>query len=111
MTWKQRATDNFNRFASGSAFDLATIVGSLSELNAVKPLSPRDRDVLDKARKNLICEISEVMGETKGEAEQQINEALGAAKNRSSDSQKSRGSKLSRVRRSLSPASRPQRIT
>ena len=111
MTWKQRATDNFNRFASGSAFDLATIVGSLSELNEVKPLSPRDRDVLDKARKNLICEISEVMGETKGEAEQQINEALSAAKNRSSGSQRSRGSKLSRVRRSLNPASRPQRIT
>ena len=98
MTWKQRATDNFNLFASGSAFDLATIVGSLTELNAIKPLSPRDRDVLDKARKNLICEISEVMGETKSAAEQQVNDALKALKKRSSGSQGARDSTLSRIR-------------
>jgi CarD family transcriptional regulator len=96
MSWKQRATDNFNRFASGSAFDLAAIIGSLTELNEIKPLSPRDRDVLDKARKNLICEISEVMGETKSAAEQQINDALEVAKKRGHASQH-RDSKLSRV--------------
>jgi RNA polymerase-interacting CarD/CdnL/TRCF family regulator len=101
MTWKQRATDNFNRFASGSAFDLAAIIGSLTELNEIKPLSPRDRDVLDKARKNLICEISEVMGQTKSAAEQQINEALEAVKKRGHASQGHRDSKpfrLSRIR-------------
>jgi CarD family transcriptional regulator len=75
-SWKQRAMDNFNLFASGSAFDLATIVGSLSELNEIKPLSPRDREVLDKARKNLICEISVVMGEPKSAAEKQIDDSL-----------------------------------
>ncbi len=111
MTWKQRASDNFNLFASGSAFDLATIIGSLTELNEIKPLSPRDREVLDKARKNLICEISEVMGETKDEAEQQVNDALDAVKNRSSGSQGHRVSKLSRVRDSLIPGRGAQRIT
>lgn len=98
MTWKQRASDNFNLFASGSAFDLAKIIGSLTELNAIKPLSPRDRDVLDKAKKNLICEISEVMGETKSAAEQQVNDALSAVKKRGSGSQLPRENKLSRIR-------------
>jgi RNA polymerase-interacting CarD/CdnL/TRCF family regulator len=95
MTWKQRATDNFNLFASGSPFDLATIVGSLTELNETKPLSPHDRDVLDKARKNLICEISEVMGETKSAAEQQVNDAL---KSRSTGSKGHHAFKLTRIR-------------
>ncbi len=76
MNWKQRAIDNLKLFASGSAFDLATIVGSLTDLNEKKALSPRDREVLDKARKNLICEISEVMGKTKSAAEQQVDDAL-----------------------------------
>ena len=76
VNWKQRAIDNSKLFASGSAFDLAKIIGSLSELNETKALSPRERQVLDKARKNLICEISEAMGESKSAAEQQVNNAL-----------------------------------
>jgi RNA polymerase-interacting CarD/CdnL/TRCF family regulator len=94
MTWKRRATDNFNLFASGSALDLATIIGSLTELNETTPLSPRDREVLDKARKNLICEIAEVMHEAKSAAEQRVNKALDAVKRRSTTSQEYR--KLSR---------------
>lgn len=111
MTWKQRATDNFNLFASGSPFDLARIICSLTDLNETKPLSPRDRDQLDKARKNLICEISEATGETKSAAEQQVNDALEAVKSRSSGSQGHRDSKLSRVRRSLTPGHPAHRIT
>lgn len=76
VNWKQRAIDNSKLLASGSAFDLAQIIGSLSELNETKALSARERQVLDKARKNLICEISEVMGETKSAAEEQVNNAL-----------------------------------
>lgn len=109
MTWKQRATANFNRFASGSAFDLVTIVTTLTELNQIKPLSPRDRDVLDKARKNLICEISEVTGETRSAAEQQVNDALAAVKTRSSGSEAQRDSRLSRIPVSLTIGRRPQR--
>ena len=97
MNWKQRALDNLKLFASGSALDLAAIVGSLTELNETKALSPRDREVLDKARKNLICEISEVLGETKGAAEQQVNEALEATKRRRRSSQKYPESDFSRI--------------
>jgi CarD family transcriptional regulator len=76
MKWKQRAIDNSKLLASGSALDLAQIIGTLTELNGTKALSPRDRQVLDRARRNLICEISEVMGKTKIAAEQQVDDAL-----------------------------------
>jgi len=68
--WKQRATENSKLFTSGSAFDLAEIVASLTELRDSRPLT------LQKARKLLIGEISEVMGETKTIAEGQLDRAL-----------------------------------
>jgi CarD family transcriptional regulator len=74
--WKQRAMDNAKLLSSGSAFDLAEVVESLTELSAMRALSPRDRQTLDKARKRLICEISEVTGETKGVTEEQVDSAL-----------------------------------
>jgi CarD family transcriptional regulator len=74
--WKQRGIDNARLLASGSAFDLAEIVESLTELREAKALLPRDRQTLDKARKFLICEISEVMEESRDRAEGQIDKAL-----------------------------------
>jgi CarD family transcriptional regulator len=74
--WKQRIIDNLKLLSSGSAFDLAEVVESLTELNQTKALSPRDRQTLDRARKLLICEISEVMRETKSAAEEQVDKAL-----------------------------------
>src|SRR5262245_27370 len=78
MDCKQRANDNFNLLTSGSAFDLAEIVKSLTSLSEKKALSIRENQMLEKARKLLICEISEVMGVTKSAAEEQINKALKA---------------------------------
>lgn len=74
--WNQRALDNLKLFTSGSAFDLAEIVESLCELRKTKVLSPSDRQTLERARKLLACEISEVMGETKSAAEEKIDQAL-----------------------------------
>jgi CarD family transcriptional regulator len=78
--WKQRADDNFKLLTSGSAFDLAEVVKSLTKLGRKRELSFRESQTLEKARKLLIGEISEVMGETKSAAEEQIDEALRAAK-------------------------------
>jgi RNA polymerase-interacting CarD/CdnL/TRCF family regulator len=75
--WKQRAIDNLKLMSSGSAFDLAEIVESLTVLNEIKALSLRDRQTLDKAKKLLVCEISEVMEETKSTAKEQVDKALG----------------------------------
>ncbi len=76
--WKQRAIENSKLLASGSAFDLAEVIESLTELNETKTLSPRDRETLDRARRLLICEISEVMGETRSAAQEHIDKALTA---------------------------------
>jgi CarD family transcriptional regulator, regulator of rRNA transcription len=75
---KQRANDILRLFTSGSAFDLAEIVGSLAELSKAKSLSPRESWTLVRARNLLICEISEVMGQTKSAVEEQVDQALRA---------------------------------
>ena len=73
---KQRACDNAKLLSSGSAFDLAEIVESLTELGETKALSSRERATLDRAKRLLVYEISEVMGATKQEAEQQVDQTL-----------------------------------
>jgi RNA polymerase-interacting CarD/CdnL/TRCF family regulator len=74
--WKQRASDHSKLFTSGSPFDLAKIVASLTELSDSRSLTVGDSRALGRARALLICEISEVMGETKTAAEEQIDQAL-----------------------------------
>ena len=82
--WQQRANDNFKLLTSGSAFDLAEVVKSLTQLSEKKSLSFRESRTLERARKLLIGVISEVIGETKSAAEKQIDEALKARKSESS---------------------------
>lgn len=73
---KQRANDILKRFTSGSAFDMAEVIESLTELGKTKMLTLRESWTLTKARKLLVCEIAEVLGETKSAAEQQVDQAL-----------------------------------
>ena len=73
---KQRARDNSKLFLSGSAFDLAEIVESLTELIETKSLSSGERGTLERAKRLLVCEISEVTGTSRQEAEDQIDQAL-----------------------------------
>jgi len=75
---RQRARDNMKLLASGSAFGLAEIIESLTELSETKTLSFGEHKILDKARALLVYEISEVIGKTIGEAEQQVGVALKA---------------------------------
>jgi RNA polymerase-interacting CarD/CdnL/TRCF family regulator len=74
--WKERAKENALRLASGSAFDLAEIVESLTARSTTKELSFPERRLLEKARTLLVGEIAEVMQETRSAAEQQIDRAL-----------------------------------
>ena len=78
--WRQRELDNSKLFNSGSIFELAKLVKSLTRLSDTKTLAPHDRDTLYRARKLLICEISEVMGESKPAAEARIDSVLDSAK-------------------------------
>jgi RNA polymerase-interacting CarD/CdnL/TRCF family regulator len=74
--WRQRNTDTAKLFSSGSAFDLAAIVESLTNLGEAKSLSPYERDTLTRARRLLVCEISEVTGESRTSVEDQVTRAL-----------------------------------
>lgn len=76
LNGKERATANMKLLTSGSAFDLAQLIESLTALNEIRALLPSDRQALDKARKMLICEISEVTGETKRAAQEEVDRAL-----------------------------------
>ena len=78
--WKQRGKDLLKLFSSGSAFDLAEIVESLTTLAERKPLSVRESWTLEKARKLLVCEISEVMGKAMSVVEERVDQALKARK-------------------------------
>jgi RNA polymerase-interacting CarD/CdnL/TRCF family regulator len=74
--WRQRASDNLKLFNSGSPFDLAEVVVSLTELQNNKPLTLGESGTLDRAKRLLVCEISEVTGEPKTMVEEQLDEAL-----------------------------------
>lgn len=78
--WKQRASDNLKLFTSGSPFDLAEVVASLTELSDTRTLTLGESGTLARARRLLICEISEVMDETKMAAEEQVDQALTSRK-------------------------------
>ncbi|MEK6286200.1 MAG: hypothetical protein AABO57_10700 [Acidobacteriota bacterium] len=80
--WKQRATDNLKLFTSGSPYDLAEVVASLTELGGTRALTLGESGTLGRARRLLICEISEVMGETKAAVEEQVDSALRAPKDK-----------------------------
>ena len=73
---RQRGRDNLVLLKSGSAFDLAEIVESLTELIETKPLSFGERGTLQRAKRLLVYEISEVTGETMQEVEDQLDRAL-----------------------------------
>ena len=79
-SWRQRNLENLRLFASGSAFDLAEIVETLTELSETKSLSFGECNKLERAKRLLICEIAEVTGETKEQVEQQVDDALKARK-------------------------------
>lgn len=80
--WRQREIDNLKLFSSGSIFELAQMVESLTQLSGTKTLAPHERETLYRARKLLICEISEVMDESKTAAEARIDSVLEPAKNK-----------------------------
>jgi len=63
-------------FTSGSPYDLAEVVASLTELGNTRSLTVGESVTLGKAKKLLIGEISEVTGETKVAVEEQIDSAL-----------------------------------
>ncbi len=60
MNWKGRYKEHVNLMKSGSVLDIALVLKSLFYLNLIKPLSFREKKMMEKAKELLSTEISEV---------------------------------------------------
>ena len=74
--WKGRFQANSDKMRTGDIKAVAEVLKSLTMLNEVKPLSYRERKMLDRARFLLISELAEAGGKDSEEVEGQIDEAL-----------------------------------
>jgi CarD family transcriptional regulator len=74
--WKGRFQANSEKMRSGDIRAVAEVLKSLTVLNEVKPLSYRERRMLDRARFLLISELAEAAGKESAEIETKIDVAL-----------------------------------
>lgn len=74
--WKGRFQANSEKMRSGDIRAVAEVLKSLTVLNEVKPLSYRERRMLDRARFLLVSELAEASGKESGEIEGKIDSAL-----------------------------------
>ena len=76
--WKGRFQANSEKMRTGDIKAVAEVLKSLTMLNEVKPLSYRERKMLDRARFLLTSELAEASGKGEEEVESQIDSALEA---------------------------------
>ena len=74
--WKGRFQSNSEKMRTGDIRAVADVLKSLTMLNEVKPLSYRERKMLDRARFLLISELSEAGGKSQEEVEAMIDDSL-----------------------------------
>lgn len=74
--WKGRFQANSEKMKTGDIRAVAEVLKSLTMLNEVKPLSYRERRMLDKARFLLISELAEAAGKPADEMEAKVDTAL-----------------------------------
>ena len=76
QNWKGRFKDNSDKMRSGSIFEVADVLKSLTFLSKSKSLSFREKRMLDRAKFLIISEVSEVMRETAAAIEGRVDRAL-----------------------------------
>ena len=76
QNWKGRFKDNSDKMRTGSIYDMADVLKSLTFLAKSKSLSFREKRMLDRAKSLIVSEISEVMRLTALSIEERVNEAL-----------------------------------
>jgi len=60
MNWKGRYKEHVDLMKSGQLLDMALVLKSLYYLNQIKPLSFREKKMMEKAKGLIVSEISEV---------------------------------------------------
>ena len=76
QNWKGRFKDNSDKMRSGSIYEVADVLKSLTFLAKSKSLSFREKRMLDRAKFLIISEVSEVMRETALAIEAKVDGAL-----------------------------------
>jgi CarD family transcriptional regulator len=76
MNWKGRYKEHLNLLKSGLMLDMALVLKSLYYLNLVKPLSFREKKMMEKVKDLVVAEISEVSCLPSSEIEQRLMETL-----------------------------------
>jgi len=76
QNWKGRFKDNSDKMRTGSIYDMADVLKSLTFLAKSKSLSFREKRMLDRAKALIVSEISEVMRTTAADIEERVNSAL-----------------------------------
>ncbi|MSV34153.1 MAG: CarD family transcriptional regulator [Bryobacterales bacterium] len=74
--WKDRFKENSEKMQKGDLLEIAEVLKSLLVLQAEKPLSFREKKMLDRARHMLITELSTSRGWSEAEAAKILDQAL-----------------------------------
>jgi CarD family transcriptional regulator len=74
--WKGRFQANSEKMRTGDIMAVAEVLKSLTVLSEVKPLSYRERKMLDRARFLLVSELAEASNKTAEQIEEKIDGAL-----------------------------------
>lgn len=78
--WKHRFKENSERMRTGSLLEVAAVLKSLVSLSRTKPLSFREKKMLERAKYLLVSELATVRNVTEQAAEVNIVRALAKAK-------------------------------
>lgn len=76
MNWKGRYKEHLNYMKSGLILDMAFVLKRLYYLNLIKPLSFREKKMMEKAKDLIVSEISEVSSLPSSVVEQKVIENL-----------------------------------
>src|SRR4051812_18886718 len=76
QNWKGRFKDNSDKMRTGSIYDMADVLKSLTFLSKSKSLSFREKRMLDRAKALIISEISEVMRQKANDIAARVDSSL-----------------------------------
>ena len=78
--WKYRFKENSEKMRTGSLLDVAIVLKGLLLLNQTKPLSFREKKMLERARYLLVSELAMAKNLEEGAIEQLLSKALSKCK-------------------------------
>ncbi|MGD2245713.1 MAG: CarD family transcriptional regulator [Candidatus Aminicenantes bacterium] len=76
MNWKGRYKEHLNLLKSGTMLDMVMVLKSLYYLNLIKPLSFREKKMMERVKELIVSEISEVASLSISEIEQKVMDTL-----------------------------------